>query len=82
MSRKRPLIMIASTGLVTSLSWWQTLSVSGHSLVLLSAGGDPAAELVIASLTTEQDAQSLMNAVMDHMRYGARHFDARLWTSG
>jgi hypothetical protein len=59
---KHPLVVLASSGVSTNLAWWQTLSVDGDSLVVENAGHGLKAVLVVASFSSEREAQSLMDA--------------------
>ena len=74
----RPLVVITSTGLATTLKWWNTMKVDGHALVLasdLSGHGDDV-DLAIAQLGSEEEAQAMFRAVRMCLRLGIRRFNA------
>lgn len=76
---KRPMLVIASSGLVTSLAWWSAMRVEDHSLVLTNGVGDTEGVFVVASLRSEGEAQALLRTVSDRIALGAGTFDVGDW---
>jgi hypothetical protein len=72
-------MVIASTGVITSLQWWNTMTVEGDSLVLMNASPDAKTEsvLVVAELGTEDGAQAMFRVIEQRIQLGAALFDAR-----
>jgi hypothetical protein len=70
---------IASTGVITSLEWWNTMTVDGDSFLLMNVSPDVKNEtmLVIAEFGTEGGAQAMFRAIEQRIRLGAALFDAR-----
>ena len=78
---KRGLLLVAQSGIVTSLDWWSQLKVSGEAVILQGVhDGDPVKVLTVATLGAVGDAQGLFAAINGRIREGAKSFDVRTWS--
>ncbi|MDP9227330.1 MAG: hypothetical protein M3P18_26475 [Actinomycetota bacterium] len=69
----RPMIVIASSSVVTCLGWWEKFSVEGNAVVLSSPSDieSDGANLVVAEVSSE----ALFRTINQRIVLGARRFD-------
>ncbi len=73
------MVLVTGTGLRTYLGWWTRMSVLGRAIVLVGAGDESDAELVVAEEASVEEAMSLLDVIEDRIRLRARRFDTRSW---
>ena len=78
---KRGLVLVAQSGLRTSLSWWANMRVEVDAVVLSSSSkeGWPDSSLVVAELRSEEEARAMFGTISQRILLKARAFDARDW---
>ena len=77
---RRGLLLVAQSGVVTSLGWWSQLKVLGDAVILQGVPDDePVHVLTAATLGEVAHAQDLFEAINERIRLGARFFDVRDW---
>ena len=80
------MILVTSSGLVTSLSWWTTLARDGNAVTLTRACGDeecpcPPDQLVVADLRSPAEAAAFHKTATERIGLKARRFAASDWPS-
>jgi hypothetical protein len=80
------LVLVTSSGLVTSVSWWTTLAADGDTVKLKKSCEDagcvcPPDELVVAVLRSDAEASAFHRIATDEIRLKARRFEANEWPS-
>jgi hypothetical protein len=71
------MLLVTRSGLSTLGRW--TRSVVGRAIVLVSAGEEPDAELVVAEEESVEELLRLLVVIEDRIRLRARRFDIRSW---
>ena len=78
------MVLVTGTGVRTYLGWWTRMSVLGRAIVLVGAGDESDAELVVAEEASAEEASveeamRLLDVIEDRIRLRARRFDIRSW---
>lgn len=77
----RPLVVVTSSNVATSITWWGICRIDGKSVVLSSSAEDDAsqADLVVAELRSEAEAGAFYRTLTQRARLKARIFSAAEW---
>jgi len=78
------MILVTSSGLVTSTSWWATLGQDGNAITLSRPCRDeecpcPPDQLVVAELRSPAEAAAFQRIAAERIGMNARRFAASDW---